>query len=43
MPESYLDVEALRRHDVRDVLLRELLEDGRLARVIEAEHEDARL
>mmetsp|Transcript_6801 Transcript_6801/g.17347 ORF Transcript_6801/g.17347 Transcript_6801/m.17347 type:complete len:239 (-) Transcript_6801:79-795(-) len=38
-----LDVEALRGHDMRDVLLRKLLQDRRLARVVEAKHEDAGL
>lgn len=32
-----LDIEALRGHDVRDVLVRQLLEDRRLARVIQAQ------
>ena len=31
-----LDVEALRRHDVADVLLAQLLEDRRLAGVVQA-------
>ena len=35
--------EALRGHDVRDVLIREFLEDGGLAGVVEAEHEDTGL
>ena len=35
--------ETLRGHDVRDVLIREFLEDGGLAGVVKAEHEDTGL
>mmetsp|Transcript_8339 Transcript_8339/g.26557 ORF Transcript_8339/g.26557 Transcript_8339/m.26557 type:complete len:225 (+) Transcript_8339:46-720(+) len=38
-----LDVETLSRHDVRDVLLGHLLQDCRLACVVQAEHEDSSL
>mmetsp|Transcript_46429 Transcript_46429/g.122642 ORF Transcript_46429/g.122642 Transcript_46429/m.122642 type:complete len:208 (-) Transcript_46429:37-660(-) len=38
-----LDVEALRWHDVRNVLFGQLLQNRRLARVVKAEHEDTGL
>mmetsp|Transcript_19108 Transcript_19108/g.48311 ORF Transcript_19108/g.48311 Transcript_19108/m.48311 type:complete len:212 (-) Transcript_19108:94-729(-) len=38
-----LDVEALGRHDVVNVLAGQLLEDGGLSSVVKAEHEHARL
>ena len=35
------DVEALRGHDMTNILLAELLEDGGFAGVVEAEHQDS--
>lgn len=41
--EHRLDVEALRRHRVGDVLVGELLQRRRLARIVKPKHEDAEL
>ena len=34
-----LDVKALRRHDVRNVLIAQLLQNRRLARVVQTQHQ----
>lgn len=37
------DIEALCRHDMGDVFLAQSLEDGRLPRIVETQHQQSRL